>query len=130
VTLYLSVQQLLRLHEIQLRAFGGSAGLRDRGGLEAAAARPQMTFGGDDLYPDLAAKAAALMHSLVMNHPFVDGNKRVGAMAAELFLAANGHELEADDEALADLTLAIARGEVPAEALTVWIRQRSRPGDR
>jgi len=122
VTLYLSVQQLLRLHEIQLRAFGGSAGLRDRGGLEAAAARPQMTFGGDDLYPDLAAKAAALMHSLVMNHPFVDGNKRVGAMAAELFLAANGHELEADDEALADLTLAIARGEVPAEALTVWIR--------
>ncbi len=130
MTLYLSVQQLLRLHEIQLRAFGGSAGLRDRGGLEAAAARPQMTFGGDDLYPDLAAKAAALMHSLVMNHPFVDGNKRVGAMAAELFLAANGHELEADDEALADLTLAIARGEVPAEALTVWIRQRSRPGDR
>jgi death-on-curing protein len=130
VTLYLSVQQLLRLHEIQLRAFGGSAGLRDRGGLEAAAARPQMTFGGDDLYPDLAAKAAALMHSLVMNHPFVDGNKRVGAMAAELFLAANGHELEADDEALADLTLALARGEVPAEALAVWIRQRSRPGDR
>ena len=127
MTLYLSVQQLLRLHEIQLRAFGGSAGLRDRGGLEAAAARPQMTFGGDDLYPDLAAKAAALMHSLVMNHPFVDGNKRVGAMAAELFLAANGHELEADDEALADLTLAIARGEVPAEALTVWIRQRTRP---
>lgn len=130
MTLYLSVQQLLRLHEIQLRAFGGSAGLRDRGGLEAAAARPQMTFGGDDLYPDLAAKAAALMHSLVMNHPFVDGNKRVGAMAAELFLAANGHELEADDEALADLTLALARGEVPAEALAVWIRQRSRPGDR
>jgi len=127
VTLYLSVQQLLRLHEIQLRAFGGSAGLRDRGGLEAAAARPQMTFGGDDLYPDLATKAAALMHSLVMNHPFVDGNKRVGAMAAELFLAANGHELEADDEALSDLTFAIACGEVPAEALAVWIRQRSRP---
>ena len=127
MTLYLSVRQLLRLHEIQVRAFGGSAGLRDRGGLEAAAARPQMTFGGDDLYPDLAAKAAALMHSLAMNHPFVDGNKRVGVMAAELFLAANDHELEADDEALADLTFAIARGEVPAEALAVWIRQRSRP---
>jgi death-on-curing protein len=86
-----------------------------------------MTFGGDDLYPDLAAKAAALMHSLVMNHPFVDGNKRVGVMAAETFLTPNGHELEADDEALADLTFAIARGEVPAEALAVWIRQRSRP---
>jgi death on curing protein len=127
VTLYLSVEQLQRLHLIQLRAFGGAAGLRDRGGLEAAAARPQMTFGGDDLYADIAAKAAALMHSIVMNHPFVDGNKRVGAMAAELFLIGNGHELEAPDEALVDLAFAVARGEVSAEALAIWIRQRIRP---
>src|SRR6185295_8246012 len=130
VILYLSVRQLLRLHEIQLRAFGGSAGIRDRGGLEAAAAKPRMTFGGDDLYPDLAAKAAALMHSLVMNHPFVDGNKRVGAMAAELFLAVNGEDIDADDETLVDATLAVARGEVSAEALAIWIRQRSSPRRR
>jgi death-on-curing protein len=127
VTLYLSVAQLQRLHQMQLRAFGGAPGLRDRGGLEAATARPQMTFGGDDLYPDLAAKAAALMHSIVMNHPFVDGNKRVGAMAAELFLSVNGRRLEAPDEALLDLSFAVARGEVSAEALAIWIRQRSRP---
>jgi len=127
VTLYLSVAQLDRLHRLQLRAFGGAAGPRDRGGLEAAAARPQMTFGGDDLYADLAAKAAALMHSIVMNHPFVDGNKRVGAMAAELFLVVNDHRLEAPDEALVDLAFAVARGEVSAEALAIWIRQRSRP---
>ena len=127
MTLYLSVVQLERLHQMQLQAFGGAAGLRDRGGLEAAAARPQMTFGGDDLYADLAAKAAALMHSIVMNHPFVDGNKRVGAMAAELMLMVNGQRLEAPDEALVDLAFAVARGEVSAEALAIWIRQRSRP---
>jgi death-on-curing protein len=126
VTLYLAIEQLLRLHEMQLRAFGGSPGLRDRAGLEAAAARPQMTFGGEDLYPDLAAKAAALMHSLVMNHPFVDGNKRVGLMAAELLLVVNGHDLDADDEGLVELTFAVARGEISQEALAIWLRQRIR----
>jgi death on curing protein len=129
VTFYLSVDQLLRLHKMQLRAFEGSAGLRDRGGLEAAAARPQMTFDGDDLYPDLAAKVAALMHSLVMNHPFVDGNKRVGAMAAEILLIVNGHQLDASDDDLVALTLGVARGEVSPEALAIWFRQRSRPVD-
>jgi death-on-curing protein len=127
VTVFLSVEQLLRLHRVQHRSFGGSGGLRDRGGLDAAEDRPQMTFGGEDLYPDLVAKTAALMHSLVMNHAFVDGNKRVGAMAAELFLGVNGYALEASDEALVELTLAVAAGEVKLEALAIWIRQRSRP---
>ena len=130
MTLYLSVEQLLHLHRMQLRAFGGSPGLRDRGGLEAAAARPQMTFDGEDLYPDLAAKTSALMHSLVMNHSFVDGNKRVGAMAAELLLIINGHQLAASDDDLVALTLAVARGEVSPEALAIWFRQRSRPVER
>jgi len=127
LTLYLSVRQLLRIHQKQLGQFGGLSGVRERSGLEAAAARPQATFGGEDLYPDHASKAAALMHSLVMNHPFVDGNKRVGAMAAELFLVANGQDLLATDEDLIGLTFAVARGEVSAEALGIWIRQRMRP---
>ena len=130
MTLYLSVEQLLRVHQLQIKAFGGSAGLRDRGGLESAVARPQMTFGGEDLYPDLASKAAALMHSLVMNHPFVDGNKRVGAMAMELLLSANGHGLEASDDEVVEVALAVARGELSAEALAIWIRQRSHPLER
>jgi death-on-curing protein len=88
-----------------------------------------MTFGGEDLYPDLAAKAAALWHSLVANHPFVDGNKRVGAMAAELFLAANRVELIASDQDLIEATLAVARGEASAEALAIWIRQRTPEGE-
>jgi len=126
VTEFQSLAQLLRLHEMQIRVFGGSMGVRDRGGAEAALARPQVTFGGEDLYPDVEAKAAALMHSLVMNHPFVDGNKRAGAAAAELFLNVNGVVLTADDEELVDITLAVARGEVGAEALAIWLRQRSR----
>ena len=126
MTEYLWLAQLLRLHEMQIGAFGGSMGVRDRGGAEASLARPQVTFDGEDLYPDVEAKAAALMHSLVMNHPFVDGNKRAGAAAAELFLNVNGVVLTAEDEELVDITLAVARGEVGAEALAIWLRQRSR----
>jgi death-on-curing protein len=75
---YLSIEQVRALHADQLRLYGGATGLRDNGALESAVARPAMTFGGEDLYEDLASKASALMHSLVLNHPFVDGNKRIG----------------------------------------------------
>jgi death-on-curing protein len=126
VTFYLSVAQVLRLHGKQIAVFGGLGGLRDTGYLESAVARPQMTFGGEDLYPDIPAKAAALMHSLVMNHPFIDGNKRIGVMAMELFLLVNSCELEAGDEEIEELTMAVARGEVEAEALAIWLRQRIR----
>jgi len=124
VNLYLSVEQILRLHQTGIEMFGGSAGLRDRGALESAVARPTMTFGGEDLYPDEASKAAALLHSLVMNHAFVDGNKRVGIAAAELFLRLNGYRLAGDDSELEELTLTVARGEIDAEALAIWFRQR------
>jgi death-on-curing protein len=67
------------------------------------------------------------MHSLVLNHPFLDGNKRTGAAAAELTLELNGWALAASDQELEELTLATARGEMSAEALTIWFRQRSRP---
>ena len=130
MTVYLSLEQVVELHRLEIRRFGGSAGLRERGGLEAALTRPQMTFAGEDLYPDVESKAAAVMHSLVMNHPFVDGNKRIGAAVAELFLNLNGVELEADDDDLVAVTLAVARGELNAEALAIWLRQRSRHRDR
>lgn len=124
MNLYLSVEQILLLHETGIEMFGGSAGLRDRGALESAVARPTMTFGGEDLYADEASKAAALLHSLVMNHAFVDGNKRVGIAAAELFLRLNGYRLAGDDSELEELTMTVARGEIDAEALAIWFRQR------
>ena len=127
MTIYLSLTQIVALQHELLAAFGGLAGIRDRGALEASVARPSMTFGGEDLYPDPAAKAAALLHSLVLNHAFVDGNKRIGAAAAELMLELNGAALVASDHELENITLATARGEMSAEALAIWIRQRCRP---
>jgi death-on-curing protein len=126
VTTYLSLEQVLDLHRRQLRLFGGAAGLRDRGALESAVARPQMTFGGEDLYPEIEDKAAALMHSLVTNHPFVDGNKRVGAHVCLLLPMVNGVEPTFSPAELTAITLATARGEVNAEALSIWLRQRTR----
>jgi death-on-curing protein len=129
VTIYLSVRQVLALHEHLVDAFGGARALRERGLLEAAVARPAMTFGGEDLYPDLAAKAAALMHSLVLNHPFIDGNKRAGTSAAELFVEVNDTLLRATDEEFEDITIAVAEGKVSAEALAIWFRQRLKSAD-
>ena len=88
-----------------------------------------MTFGGDDLYADLAAKASALMHSLVSNRPFVDGNTRIGVAAAELLIELNGFTLDASDEGLEDMTLALAEGKVKVEALAIWVRQRVRASE-
>ena len=126
MTVYLSIAQVLALHEALIGAFGGVLAIRDRGMLEAAVARPAMTFGGEDLYVDLASKAAAFMHSLVLNHPFIDGNKRIGVAAAEFFIERNGHVVHAADEELEEVTLAVAEGAVGVEALTIWFRQRLR----
>ncbi len=130
MTTYLSPEQVLDLHRRQIRLFGGAPGLRERGALEGAVARPQMTFGGEDLYPEIADKAAALMHSLVMNHPFVDGNKRVGAHACILFLLANEMEPIFSPAELTGITLAVARGDASTEALSIWLRQRIRQRER
>ena len=123
---YLSVDQVRALHADQLRLYGGATGLREEGGLESALARPAMTFGGEDLYEDLAAKAAALMHSLALNHPFADGNKRVAAHAAIVFVELNGQTFLATPGELVEMTLAVAEGKVAVEALTIWFRQRLR----
>ena len=121
---YLSEQQILHLHRSLLADTGGADGLRDRGMLQSALARPAASFAGQDLYVSLSEKAAALMHSLVSNHAFVDGNKRVAIAATELFLLANGHRLEADTDALEQLTLAAAASEFGREEIRIWIEQR------
>jgi death-on-curing protein len=129
VIVTLSAEQIAALHTELMKTFGGRRGMRDVGALEAAAARPHMTFDGEDLYPDLAAKAAALMHSLVVNHAFVDGNKRAGAAAAELVVEVNGYRLRAADAELTSVTFAVARGEMTSEALAIWFRQRLEPAE-
>ena len=123
---YLSIGQLLALHAQQLRRYGGGTGVRDRGALASVLARPAATFGGEDLYPDIADKAAALMHSLALNHPFVDGNERVAAFGAIVFAESNGHEFLATPDDLVETTLAVAEGKMAVEALAIWFRQRLR----
>jgi len=122
VTTYLSLEQVLDLQRRQIRLFGGAAGLRDRGALEGAVARPQMTFGGEELYPTIVEKACALGYSLIQNHPFVDGNKRTGHAAMETFLVLNGFEIVASVEEQERVILQVASGQMNRDALAAWLR--------
>ena len=99
-------------------------------GLESALAQPRMTFGGQELYPTLVEKASALGFSLIRNHPFVDGNKRIGHAAMETFLALNGYEIEASVDELERVILQVASGEMGREAFTEWLRAHIVPGVR
>jgi death-on-curing protein len=101
---------------------GGLSGVRDLGGLESAVAQAQMTFGGQELYPSLAEKAAAMGYSLVCNHPFVDGNKRVGHLAMETFLVLNGSELAAQVDEQERIILQLAAGSLTREGFTAWVK--------
>jgi death on curing protein len=124
--IYLTAPQLLFIHARLLAETGGSGGIRDLGLLQAAIARPQATFDGQELYPTLYARAAALLHSLVSNHPFVDGNKRVGITAAGLFLRLNGHSLQVTNHALEQFVLQVAQGQLSVEEITMWLEGHSR----
>jgi death-on-curing protein len=124
---YLSLEEVLELHRLVLRQSGGLEGVRDLGGLESAVAQPQMTFDGQDLHPCLPTKAAALGFSLIRNHPFVDGNKRIGHLAMEMFLVLNGHELDAGVDEQERIILGLAAGEVSREEFAGWVRSSMRP---
>jgi death on curing protein len=124
---YLTLAEVLELHRRVVELAGGSGGLRDLGALESAVAQPRATFDGRDLYAGLADKAAALGYSLVLNHPFVDGNKRVGHAALEAFLVLNGHELRSDVDDAERTILDLASGGLPRERLVAWVRERMVP---
>ena len=123
---YLTIEEVLRLHDRVIERTGGSAGVRDRGALESAVAQPQMTFGGDDLYPTLPEKAATLCFSLAMNHPFVDGNKRTAHAAMEVFLILNGFEIRSSVDDQEAMMLSLATGILKREGLTEWLEQQVR----
>jgi death-on-curing protein len=123
---YLSLEEVLELHRLVLRQSGGLEGVRDLGGLESAVAQPQMTFDGQDLYPCLPTKATALGFSLIRNHPFVDGNKRIGHLAMEMFLVLNGHELDAGVDEQERIILGLAAGELSREEFAGWVRSSMR----
>jgi len=101
---------------------GGLAGIRSLAEVESAAAQPRATFGGQDLYVSIAEKAAALAFSLIQNHPFIDGNKRVGHAAMEVFLILNGYEILSDDDEQERIILGVASSVIGREQLTAWLQ--------
>jgi death-on-curing protein len=120
---YLTLVEVLNLHRQIIEQSGGALGMRDLGALESALAQPRMTFGAEDLYPMLADKAAALGFSIVMNHPFVDGNKRTGHAAMETFLVLNGMEISASVDEQEQVILALASGNSERESFVEWLKK-------
>lgn len=118
---YLTLNQVLDLHEKLLAQSGGSTGVRDVGGLESAIAQPRMTFGGEELYPTVIEKAAALGFSIIQNHPFVDGNKRTGHAAMEIFLVLNGYEIDRATDEQEQVVLEVASGKLSRMAFSEWL---------
>ena len=126
---YLSLAEVIELYGRVVDQSGGASGLRDTGRLESAVAQPRITYGGRDLYPSLIEKAGALCFSLVQNHPFVDGNKRLGHVAMEVFLILNGHEIRASVDEQESLILGVASGQVSKESLVEWLTQHAFESD-
>jgi death-on-curing protein len=124
---YLSVSQILRLHQMVIDAHGGTRGIRDQNALESVVAQPQAGFGAQELYPSLADKASALAFSLVMNHFFVDGNKRVGHAAMVVFLMSNGHDLTGTIDEHEQAMLSVAAGRMSREEFTDWVSEHLAP---
>ena len=118
---YLSLPEILRLHEALIESSGGARGVRDIKALESSIHQPRLTFNQTDLYPDIVNKAAALCFFLVLNHPFIDGNKRVGHAAMEIFLLLNGFELKASIDEQEKTILALAEGKLDRVSFTEWV---------
>jgi len=124
---YVTLGEVVELHRRLLAATGGAPGMRDFAALESAVAQPKATFGGNDLYPSLAEKAAALCLTLVQGHPFVDGNKRIGHAAMETFLVLNGNEVDAPTDTQEGIMLDLAEGRLNHRQLTDWLGQHLKP---
>lgn len=117
----LTKEQILLLHTQLIETTGGSDGIRDMGLLESALESPFQSYGGEELYPSIQAKAARLCYGLVKNHAMIDGNKRLGCHAMLVFLALNGYEMEYTQEELSDFILDVAADRKQYEDILHWL---------
>jgi death on curing protein len=127
--MFLSLDEVLEIHEQQIERYGGSPGIRDGGALESAVATPQATFGGEFLHLSIPAMAAAYLFHLCQNHAFIDGNKRVGANAAITFLLMNDWEPAFDEENFAEMVLSVASGALDKSQLIKIFEANCTSGD-
>ena len=122
---YPTIGEVLLIHQRVIEETGGSQGVRSMDLLDSAVNRPRAGFGDEEFYPDLFSKVAALFESIILNHPFVDGNKRTAAVAAEFFLEINGYTINAPDKAFEDFAVHIAESKPELEEIEEWLRQNS-----
>jgi len=123
---FLTLDDVLEVHGDQIERYGGTLGVRDNGLLESALAAPQSGFGGHYLHADLFEMASAYLFHLVQNHPFLDGNKRVGAAAALTFLVINGIETKIPNQDLVQMVLSVAQGKIEKTAIADFFRQNAK----
>ncbi len=123
--IYLTLEEILILHNLQIEKFGGSLGIRDIRLLESAIYRPHTTFGGVELYPDIFTKAAALAHSIIKNHAFIDGNKRSGIHAAITFLRINGEMAKYNHQQLFKLAIDISTDKITLEKIAEFFKNKN-----
>jgi death-on-curing protein len=120
---FLGLEEILEIHQNQIERYGGIAGVRDMGLLQSAIAMPMSQFGGQYLHRDIFEMAAAYLFHIVQNHPFLDTNKRTGAMAADVFLALNGHDLQANGKEFEGLVQSVAEGKTDKWTASNFLRQ-------
>ncbi len=123
---FLSFTEVLKIHQNQISLYGGDDGIRDVDLLKSALGVPCTTYGGSYLHTNICEMAAAYLFHLVQNHPFIDGNKRTGAVAAIVFLILNGYKFDASEDELVEMVLGVARGELNKADIAVFINERVR----
>lgn len=118
-------EEVSRLHKLSVIKYGGKDGIRDEGLLESAIARPFQTFGGEELYPSVFEKAAAFVESIIVNHPFIDGNKRTGLLGMLALLDREGIVLTAPNEEVYSFIVSISTGSISFEEIKKWLKENS-----
>jgi death-on-curing protein len=126
----ITIEQLLKLHDLSISFYGGSSGVRDMNLLESAASRPFQTFDGQDLYPSVFDKTAAIIESIIKNHPFTDGNKRTGFLAAFALLRKNNIKLTASENEAYEFVIDIASSQISFDEIVNWLQQNSQQAEQ
>ena len=121
----ITIKIILRLHDLSIINYGGSQGIRDQGLMESAIARPYQTFDGEDLYPTVFEKASALAESIIINHPFIDGNKRTGLLAMLVILEIGNFKITASNDDTYNFTIQISTGEMKFEEIVFWLKNNT-----
>jgi death on curing protein len=122
---FLRLDEVIEIHNDQIARYGGSQGIRDMSLLQSAVGMPMSSFGGQFLHADLFEMAAAYLYHVVKNHPFVDGNKRVGTVAALIFMELNGIEVDADESEFERLVLDVAESKIAKSTVAEFLRNNS-----